>query len=140
MKAGKRGFTLIEVLVTVAIVGILTAVALPSYRDYVLRSRLTEAFSALGAAQPGAEQYWSINRSYANFDTAHGLPSTTRNFTYALSAATASTYTITATGTGPTAGFVFTIDQNGGRSTTAPAGWTSNSTCWSDRRDGSCIN
>ena len=47
-----KGFTLIEVMITIAIVGILTAVALPLYSDYVIRGRLTEAFTALGGAQP----------------------------------------------------------------------------------------
>lgn len=138
-KHGNNGFTLIEVMVTVLIVGILSAVALPSYRDYVLRSRLTEAFAALGTAQPSAEQFWSNGRTYQNFDEAHGLPKASSNFSYVLSGATASAYTITATGKGPTAGFVYTIDQNGTRATTGtPTGWTANASCWSDRQDGSC--
>lgn len=144
MKRAARGFTLVEIMITVAIVGILTAVALPSYRDYVVRARLTEAFSGLSAAQPVAEQLWSNTRSFATLGTVvpRILPADTPTFTFTASNATPSTYTVTATGTAQAAGFVFTIDQSGNRATTAvPAnltGWTTNASCWVDRRGGTC--
>lgn len=139
MKRGQDGFTLVEIMITVAIVGILTAVALPNYRDYTTRARLTEAFSTLSAAQANAEQFWSNTRSYSGFGAASTFPPTGKNFTYALSGETASAYTITATGTGSLASFVYTINQSGTRATTGvPSDWTTNSACWVDRRDGSC--
>lgn len=140
MKRIKNGFTLIEIMVSVAIVGVLLAVALPAYSDYITRSRLTEAFTALGGAQPFAEQYWSNNRTYVNFDTASGnFPANTANFTYALSGATTTAYLITATGTGAVAGFVYTIDQNGTHATTAsPTGWGTSTSCWVDHKGGTC--
>ena len=139
MKRGAAGFTLTEVLITVAIVGILTAVALPNYRDYVTRGRLTEAFTALSAAQTSAEQYWSNTRSFASFDAASTFPPAGNHFTYALSGASASAYIITATGTGPVANFVYTINQSGVHATTGvPTGWTTNSACWVDRKNGTC--
>ena len=135
MKPAARGFTLIELLIALAIVGIITAVALPSYRDYVTRGRLTEGFTSLSSVQASLEQYWSNTRSYSGFTP---LP-TSPNFTYALTTATASAYTVTATGVGPVAGFVYTIDQSGTRVTTGvPAGWTTNATCWVDRKGGTC--
>ena len=138
MKRAAMGFTLIEIMISVAIVGILTAVALPAYRDYVLRARLTEAFSALAAIQPAAEQLWSNTRSFAT--VASVLPANTAGFTYAASSLTVSSYTVTATGAGQTAGFVFTINQAGNRATTAvPTGWSANAACWVDKRGGKCV-
>ena len=139
MKHAASGFTLVEVMVTVAIVGILTAVALPSYGDYVTRGRLTEAFTALGAAQSGAEQFWSNTRSFANFDKASVFPAASPNFSYALTNASPSAFLITARGTGAGSGFVYTIDQNGNRATlAAPAGWGTSATCWVDHKGGQC--
>ncbi|HEX7983198.1 MAG TPA: type IV pilin protein [Duganella sp.] len=137
----RNGFTLIEVMVTVAIVGILLAVAIPAYGDYVVRGRLSEAFTALGGAQPAAEQYWSNNRTYVGFGPINGLPANTAYFNYALSGASASTYTLTATGVGKMTGFVYTIDQNGTHATTgSPPGWGVNAACWVDHKGGACTN
>jgi type IV pilus assembly protein PilE len=137
----KRGFTLVEVMVTVAIVAILSAVAVPMYRDHVTRGRLAEAFAMLGSVQPTAEQFWSNNRTYVGLDGLNGFPRASQNFDFALSAADAASYRVTATGKGPVQGFVFTIDQNGNRATTAaPGGWTANAGCWTDRKSGECIH
>jgi type IV pilus assembly protein PilE len=139
MKNIKNGFTLIEIMISVAIVGILMAVALPAYSDYVTRGRLTEAFSTLGTDQPAAEQFWSNGRDYTGFDLSTAWIPVTPNFTYALSNVSTSTYLITATGTGKMAGFVYTIDQNGNHVTVAtPAGWGTSTTCWVDHKGGAC--
>jgi type IV pilus assembly protein PilE len=139
MKRMQQGFTLIEVMITVAIVGILLAVAVPAYSDYVTRGRLSEAFTALGGAQPSAEQFWANNRTYAGFDGASNFPAATPNFTYALSNASASTYTITATGRAKAPGFAFTVNESGTRATTAsPAGWGTSTSCWVDHKGGAC--
>lgn len=136
MGRAARGFTLIEMMVTVALVGMLTAVALPSYRDYVTRGRLTEAFTALAGVQPAAEQFWSNGRSYVGFDR---MPANSNNFTYTLSGASQSAFIVTATGAGPMTGFTYTINQSGTRTTSAaPAGWGTNTTCWVDHKGGAC--
>jgi len=139
MKRIQRGFTLIELLVSIAIVGILMGVAIPLYSDYVVRGRLAEAFSALGSAQAAAEQYWSNQRDYTGFDGVSTFPAASSNFTYTLSNASPSSYTITATGIGKMAGFVYTINQSGTRATTgSPAGWGTNANCWVDHKGGAC--
>lgn len=137
----QNGFTLIEVMVTVAIVGILLAVAVPAYSDYVVRGRLSEAFTALGGAQPAAEQFWSNNRTYVGFNAVNTFPANTAYFTYALSDASPSSYTLTATGIGKMSGFVYTINHNGTHATTgSPAGWGVNGGCWVDHKGGACTN
>ena len=141
MRRGADGFTLIEIMITVLIVGVLSAIALPSYRDYVTRARLAQAFVALGAAQASAEQFWSNQRTFAGFDGALSFPANMGNFSYVLTAATPSTYTISAIGSGPVAGFIYTVNQSGNRATTGvPGGWTLSAVCWSDRKDGACTH
>ena len=141
MQRVQKGFTLIEIMVTVAIVGILMAVAIPAYSDYVIRGRLSEAFTALGGAQPAAEQFWSNNRTYAGFDAASTFPRNTSYFTYALGGAGASSYTLTATGIGKMNGFIYTIDQSGTHATTgSPTGWGVSASCWVDHKGGACSN
>lgn len=138
MKVAQQGFTLMEVLVTIVIIGILSAVALPAYSDHVTRSRTAEAFTALGAAQMNAEQFWNNNRTYAGYAGSSAFPAATPNFTYTLSNASASAFTVTATGRAKMAGFAYTIDQNGSRATTATPAWGTNAACWVDKKGGQC--
>lgn len=138
----QSGFTLLELMIVVVVIAILSAIALPSYSEYVIRSRLTEVYSALASAQSSAEQFWSNNRNYIGFNSAAGFPAATSNFTYNLSNQSPSTYTITATAvtSSPVKGFAFTIDQNGNKATTTvPTGWTSSTTCWIMKKGGVCV-
>lgn len=136
-----RGLSLLELLAVLAIIGILSAIAIPSYRDYVVRARLTDAFSGLGAVQAAAEEYWNNRHTYVDLDTdvPRRLPLDSADFTFTLTAASASAYKVKATGRGVVADFAYTIDQNGVRATVAaPQGWGTSTSCWIDRKGGLC--
>jgi type IV pilus assembly protein PilE len=148
-----RGFTLIEVMITVAVVAILAAVALPSYTDYVTRSKIIEATSGLSDMRVRLEQYFMDSRQYPTSCVAPAagpapagqiyLPATSKFFTVTC-ALTATTYTVTATGKSASAmgGFVYTVDQANNRKTMGlPSGWSGaggGSTCWITRKNGDC--
>jgi type IV pilus assembly protein PilE len=125
-----RGFTLIELMITVAIAAILLSVAIPAYRDYVRRGAIEEVTAVLGSGRVVMEQYFLDNRTYVDAP----CPASTRYFAIACARA-AGTYTITATGAGNMATFVYTIDQADTRTTAGP--WGAGN-CWVTRKGDSC--
>ena len=139
----ENGFTLIELMITVAIIGILASIALPSYTSYLTRGKISEAVSGLSEMKVKLEQYFQDNRTYVGAcaaGTVAPVPTGDRakyfNFTCTLAAGT---FTATATGKDSMTGFVYTIDHANARATTgAPSGWTSNAGCWVLKKDGSC--
>lgn len=113
-----RGFTLIELMIVVAIAAVLAAIALPAYQSSVRKSRRSEAVSALSAVQQAQERWRANNPAYAAsaaLTTAPpnglGLTAVTPNGYYAIavSAAASSSYTVTATAQGAQ-----TADRAGG--------------------------
>jgi len=65
-KINRNGFTLVELMITVAILGILAAVAIPAYSNYVNRAKQSDAIIGLKAAQMAQEQFFSENNAYSN--------------------------------------------------------------------------
>lgn len=142
-----RGFTLIELMITIAIIAILAAVALPAYNDYTQRAKLAEAFANLSEFRVRMEQYYQDNRKYDG-PSPPGLngcgvaaPTQAKYFDYDCTPANApaQTYTATATGIANLTGFVYTINEaNVKTSPLTAADWTASTTCWVRRKDGSC--
>jgi type IV pilus assembly protein PilE len=107
-----RGFTLIELLVVLAIVGILAAIAIPSFTEQVAKSRRAEAMRGLGDIQLRQERWRANNTSYGTYVNM-GSPAVD-NYTLTITGITATGYTVTATRAGKQAGdrcgnFVLTV-------------------------------
>ena len=143
----QHGFTLIELMIAVAIIAILSAIAIPQYSEYVMRSRITEATMTLSDQRLKMERFFQDNRSFqptalpaaCTANTVAPPPGPTAHFTFACTVSSPTAYTVTATGNGPMLGFVYTVNERNVRATTgAPAGWTLAANCWVLKKDGSC--
>ena len=157
-----RGFTLIELMITIAIIAVLTAVAFPSYTDYVTRSKLAEAYAHLADLRVKMEQSYLDNRRYSTTaaggtcgvpggNTPTALGTKYFDFTCASSnpnAAGDQEYVLTASGKASESlsGIAFTINHGNARATTVTAstpmadkGYTAGTTdCWVRRKPATC--
>ncbi len=125
-----RGFTLIELMIVVAVVGILASIAVPSYLQYLERGRRAEGRAALEAAAQMMERFYSINNSYPATLAAAGINATSETGRYTIAApaagatgALATSYILTASPTGwvdANCGNL-TLDSSGARGRSAGA-------------------
>ncbi len=138
----QKGFTLIEVMIVVAIIGILAAIALPSYNDYITRGKIPDATSNLAVMRVRLEQFYQDNKTYLNAPDCNNNTTASKYFDFGCSTAGSATgYVLQATGKGTMAGFAYNIDQTNLRTTVSvPAGWTvpNPNTCWTVRKGGVC--
>jgi len=142
-RSAANGFTLIEVMITVAIVAILVAVALPSYKTYILRGQLVNGTNLLSSGRANMERYFQDNRTYASTGAflnpcdATSAASTRTLGLFVLTCSgtpTATTYTLLATGSGAVNGVQYSVDQSGNQTTVSMGalGWAlpNPNTCW----------
>lgn len=117
------GFTLIELMITVAIVAVLAGVAYPSYSEYVKKARRADAKAALLKAQLAQEKYRTNNTSYGTLAQI-GVSTTSPDqyYTIAVTSNTATDYTVTATPTGAQTGDscgTFAVNKEGKTTSTS---------------------
>lgn len=145
----QKGFTLVELMIVVVIIGILSAVAVPSYRDYVTRGRIPDATSNLATKRVQMEQWFQDNRRYnsaANATTCGVNTSadttSSQYFTFTCATLTdGNSYLLTATGKDSMTGFTYTINEaNTKTSDISAAGWSNPTpnTCWITKKGGAC--
>jgi len=135
----QHGVTLPEVMITVAIVGILAGIALPSYQGYIQRSTLSEAFDGLSAFRLRMDQAFNNNGNFGAVGCAVAAPNSNENFAFACDLTNGGQgYLARADGSGRMAGFGFSVDEAGRRVTTAFPGQTAlPANCWMSKK-GEC--
>jgi type IV pilus assembly protein PilE len=143
------GFTLIELMITIVVVAILAAIAVPSYIQYIQRGKISEAISNLSSTRLQLEKYYADNHMYGTGNVCGvAMPSgaDAQYFTITCASGNANaigdqTYTITATGVGGVTGFKYTLNESNVRTSTFTSpvtGWNDSTTCWVTKKGESC--
>jgi len=141
-KNRNRGFTLIEVMVTVAIIAILAAVAVPAYTDYIIRGHIPQATNGLSDMRIKLEQFFQDNRTYAGAcaDGAAAAPPANQDFTFTCDIPDdGMSYALKAEGKGTMTGFTYELNESNAKKTSkTPEGWTGSESCWVTAKGGRC--
>ncbi|MDK4613424.1 pilin [Kingella kingae] len=107
MKTMQKGFTLIELMIVIAIIGILAAIALPAYQDYTKRSRVSEGLSLAGGAKSALTEYYASNNKWPASNAEAGIATDT-----AIKGNAVKSVTVTADGSGATGKGKITVKFN----------------------------
>ena len=135
MKKVQQGFTLIELMIVIAIIGILAAVAIPSYQQYTKKAKFAEVVQATSPYKLAVEACYNDNASLASCGTpgSNGIPSDAgSNGAFVASVTTTANGVITGTGQGAVAGYTFVLTPS------VPVGTSGNLLTW-DKSASTCI-
>jgi type IV pilus assembly protein PilE len=156
-----KGFTLIELMIVVVVIAVLAAIGLPSYSDYITRSKLAEAYAHLSDLRVKMEQSYLDNRRYSTNAAGGtcGIPGgntptvqDSKYFDYTCASATPNAagdqeYVLTATGkvAEGLSGIAFSINTSNTKATTVTAatpmadkGYAGNAGCWVRKKPSQC--
>jgi type IV pilus assembly protein PilA len=124
MKTMQKGFTLIELMIVVAIIGILAAVALPAYQDYTVRAKVSEVVLAASAPKNTIAEFFQTNSRMPTTESA-GITSQVSKYvsgvTFTRESATEGTIKAVAQGLGSTTGSI--LLKGSGDTTTGQVAW-----------------
>jgi type IV pilus assembly protein PilE len=141
-----QGFTLIEILLVIGIIGILASIAIPAYNNYVIRGKLVDASTQLASARVNMEQFFQDYRAYDNSNGGTSPCTTlaaTKYFSFTCNPLTPTSYTVIASsnanqGLGNAGSYQYTIDNNNNKTTQFFAGQTLGAQCWIMKQGDSC--
>ena len=133
------GFTIVEILVVVSIIGLLAAIVYPSYSSYIVKSRVAEATSALADLRYKSERFYQATRSYVKQTKPGGMvcgvPAADTHYFSFNCTGSATTFTWVASskpgaGMGDEGSYQFSIDEQGNMATLYFAGKAVDESCW----------
>ena len=127
MKRVQQGFTLIELMIVVAIVGILAAIALPAYQDYIVRSKMSEGVAAIASCKTSVAEYAATKAAFPTDVTSAGCSTLATQYVSGLTVAAGVITVAMTTATGITAACNLVLTPLG--TATAITGWTGSTSC-----------
>lgn len=139
-----KGFSLIELMIALAVAAIIAAIAVPAYQDHMLRAHIPDATSTLSALAMRLEQHYQDHREYGTTKDGCAVAMPTHQFftfnCVAQNGGQSFLLTASGQGKGQISEFAFTLDQNGSAKTTQlPKAWGKTpANCWVTKRNATC--